>query len=158
MDDATDGSSDYDSRADTLAHIHRVRDYIDTFVAEILARGRRHDASKLSEPEKSAFDQMLPLFYAVSYGSAKYQALEACMGAALNDHHKANSHHPEHYGEVGIAGMDLFDVVEMVCDWMAAAERRPEEGVRLDLNTARFTIAPQLASVIANTLDRWPKG
>ena len=54
--------------------------------------------------------------------------------------------------------MDLFDVVEMVCDWMAAAERHPEDGVRLDLNAAKFGMEPQLAAIIANTLARWPEG
>jgi hypothetical protein len=39
-----------------------------------------------------------------------------------------NSHHPEHYGNRGISGMDLFDVVEMMCDWMAAARRNPADG------------------------------
>ena len=36
---ATGDKSAYDSRADTLAHIHKVRDNIDTFVVEMLARG-----------------------------------------------------------------------------------------------------------------------
>jgi hypothetical protein len=38
-------SDTYDSRADTLAHIHGVRDNIGVFVAEMLRRGRVHDAS-----------------------------------------------------------------------------------------------------------------
>ena len=48
----------YDSRADTLAHIHRVRDRIDVFVGEMLARGRAHDASKLEESEKAVLDRI----------------------------------------------------------------------------------------------------
>jgi hypothetical protein len=50
----SDGNA-YDSRPDTLAHIRRVRDHIDVFVAEMLARGRAHDASKLEEPEKAVY-------------------------------------------------------------------------------------------------------
>ena len=148
----------YDSRGDTLAHIHRVRDHIGTFVAGILARGAAHDASKLSEPEKSAFDRLLPLLRGVPYGSAEFETLEASMAPALAHHYRANAHHPEHYEGAGLAGMDLFDVVEMVCDWMAAAERHPADGVRLDLNAAKFGMEPQLAAIIANTLARWPEG
>jgi len=158
MDHVDGAAGAYDSRGDTLAHIHRVRDHIGTFVAEMLARGRAHDASKLSEPEKGAFDRLLPLLRGVPYGSAEYAALEASVAPAIAHHHRANSHHPEHHGPAGVAGMDLLDVVEMVCDWMAAAERHPADGVRLDLNVEKFGIEPQLAAVIANTLARWPKG
>jgi hypothetical protein len=49
-----------------------------------------------------------------------------------------------------VAGMDLFDVVEMVCDWMAAGRRNPADGVKVAYN--EFRIEPQLASIIANAL------
>ena len=62
---------------------------------------------------------------------------------------------PEHYAE-GLEGMDLVDVIEMVCDWRAAAKAR---GVEVDLEHAvkRFHLAPQLESIIRNTLERWVK-
>ncbi len=148
---------EFDSRADTLAHIHLVRDYLDTFVAEMLKRGARHDASKLTPAEKPAFDLVLPLLAGVSYGSAAYQALVDRVKPALEHHYAQNSHHPEHYRERGIAGMDLFDIVEMICDWMASAQRHPPDGVKLSHNVALFGIEPQLASILANTLARWPQ-
>jgi hypothetical protein len=150
-----DGDS-YDSRADTLAHIRRVRDRINVFVAEMLARGRAHDASKLEEPEKTVLDRALPLLDGVAYGSPEYEAVVERARSALEHHYRHNSHHPEHYGPASVAGMDLFDLVEMVCDWMAAAERNPGDGVRLAYNVGLFGIEPQLASIIANTLARWP--
>jgi hypothetical protein len=146
----------YDSQADTLAHIHAVRDQIDAFVAAMLERGRVHDASKFSAAEKPAFDTILPLLAGVPYGSPEYEALVRRMGPALAHHYRANSHHPEHHGAAGVAGMDLFDLVEMVCDWIAAAARNPGEGVKLDYNVKLFGIEPQLASILANTLQRWP--
>ncbi len=146
----------YDSRADSLAHIHRVRDHIDGFVAEMLARGRVHDASKLDEPEKSAFDQIIPLLDGVAYGTPEYEAVVERARPALEHHYRRNSHHPEHHGPAGVDGMDLFDLVEMVCDWMAAAERNPADEVKLEYNVRLFGIEPQLASVLANTLARWP--
>jgi hypothetical protein len=52
--------------------------------------------------------------------------------------------------------MDLFDLVEMVCDWMAAAKRNPQDGVKLAYNVELFGIQDQLAAILANTLARWP--
>ena len=146
----------FNSRATTLDHIHRVRNDIETFVTVMLARGRAHDASKLAEPEKSVFDEILPRFKGVAYGSPEYADLLQRMKPALDHHYSANSHHPEHYGADGIAGMDLFDLVEMICDWKAAAVRNPGDGVKLDYNVELFGIEPQLAHILANTLARWP--
>ena len=149
-------TASYDSRADTLAHIKLVRDYLDTFIVEMLHRGARHDASKLTAAEKPAFDLVIPLLTGVAYGSPEYQELVERVKPALEHHYAHNSHHPEHYRERGIAGMDLFDLVEMICDWMASAQRNPEDGVKLSYNTSLFAIEPQLESILANTLARWP--
>jgi len=147
--------SAYDSRADTLAHIHAVRNRIETFVTEMLRRARVHDASKFSPEEKPVYDQVFPLLEGVAYASPEWDALVERAAPAITHHHRRNSHHPEHYPE-GVAGMDLFDLVEMLCDWMAAAERNPSDGVKLDHNVRAFGIEPQLACVLANTLARWP--
>jgi hypothetical protein len=148
-------SSAYDSRADTLAHIQAVRDRIGTFVTEMLRRGSVHDASKFSPEEKPVLDRVLPSLQGVAYGSPAWQAAMDAAGPALAHHYRCNTHHPEHYSQ-GIAGMDLFDVAEMLCDWMAAAERNPTDGVKLDHNARLFGIDAQLASILANTLRRWP--
>ena len=147
----------YDSRADTLAHIHAVRDAIDRFVTVMLERGRVHDASKFSAAEKAAFDEIMPLLRGVAYGSPEFEALVRRMGPALTHHYQANSHHPEHHAD-GVAGMDLFDLVEMLCDWIAAAARNPGDGVKLDYNVQLYGIEPQLARILANTLARWQAG
>jgi hypothetical protein len=147
--------SGYDSRADTLAHIHAVRDRIELFVAELLRRGRIHDASKFSPEEKPVFDRVFPKLAGIAYGSTAWDAVVAEAAPALRNHYRCNSHHPEYYAD-GVAGMDLFDVAEMLCDWMAAAERNPADGVKLDHNVRVFGIEPQLARVLANTLARWP--
>ena len=91
----------------------------------------------------------------MSYGSAEWSALVAEAMPALEHHYRRNSHHPKYYVD-GIAGMDLFDVVETLCDWMAGAERNPVDGVKLDHNVNVFGIETQLARVLANTLARWP--
>jgi Family of unknown function (DUF5662) len=145
-----------DSRADSLAHIHHVRDNISVFVAEMLRRGRDHDASKFSDAEKPMLDEVLPLLEGVAYGSPAWDEVINQAGPALEHHYRHNSHHPEHYGNEGVAGMDLFDLVEMVCDWMAAARRNPADGVKVAYNVRKFGIEPQLAAILENTLARWP--
>ncbi len=148
--------SGYDSRADTLAHIQAVRDNLETFVAALLARGRVHDASKLEAEEKPVFDRVFPLLEGVEYGSAQWDAVIEQARPALAHHYRCNSHHPEYYGNEGIAGMDLIDLVEMLCDWIAAAKRNPADGVKLSHNVELFGIDRQLAAILANTLARWP--
>ena len=114
--------------------IARAKDKDDPF--RLMARGRLHDASKLEEPEKSTFDSLIPQLAGVAYGSPEYEAAAERAKPGVEHHYRRNSHHPEHYGPAGVAGMDLFDLVEMVCDWMAAAEREPEDGVKLAYNVA----------------------
>jgi hypothetical protein len=150
-------ASRYDSRADTLAHIQMVRDRLDTFVTELLRRGSVHDASKFSDAEKPALDRVMPLLPGIVYGSPAYLALEESMRPALQHHFQHNSHHPEHYGNRGIAGMDLFDVVEMLCDWIASVAGRSGGNMNLQFNVERFGIDGQLANILANTLKRWPQ-
>jgi hypothetical protein len=102
-------------------------------------------------------DAELPLLDGVAYGSPAWEASVARAAPALEHHYLHNSHHPEHYGNAGILGMDLFDVVEMLCDWMASAKRNPGDGVKLTYNVEKFAIDPQLAAILANTLARWPE-
>jgi hypothetical protein len=147
----------YDSTADTLRHMAEVRSRLETAVVELLRRGRVHDASKFTPEEKPAFDEAIPAIRGLAYGSPAYNEVVARVRPALAVHYSRNSHHPEFYGAQGIAGMDLFDLVEMLCDWMAAAQRNPSDGVRLDYNVTAFGIDGQLATILANTLARWPK-
>jgi hypothetical protein len=142
--------SDYDCTADVLEHKRKVTRYLNDFVIDLAYRAMNHDNSKLESPEKEGFDQWTPELKARTFGTEYYkQALEG-MGEFLQHHYRANSHHPEHY-ENGVDGMDLQDLVEMFCDWRAAAEGK---GVALDLDYAakRFNLSPQLVSVFRNTL------
>jgi len=148
--------ADYDSTADTLRHIHRVRDHLNTVIAVLLERGRVHDASKFSDVEKPILDEIYPMLRGLSYGTPEFAAVARRARVGLAHHYKHNTHHPEHYDD-GIAGMDLFDLVEMFCDWKAASERNPADGVKVDHNARMYDIPPQLVSILKNTLARWPE-
>ncbi len=143
----------YDSKGDTLEHVKHVQLFIGQFIKALIDRGFWHDNSKLLPPEKETFDRMTPKLSGVTYGSDDYRTLLKEMRPAVEHHQKTNSHHPEFYKD-GIDGMDLADLVEMMCDWKAATLRHDDGDIMrsIDINTDRHKIGPQLASILRNTI------
>ena len=143
--------NDYDSTEDVMEHKRKVSYWIESFISELSGRSRLHDASKLMSPEKAMFDEFIPKLKELEFGSAEYKQSLKDMGNALEHHYYMNSHHPEHY-EDGIVGMTLLDLVEMLADWMAAAQAK-NTTVNLDYLSERFGISDQLKSIFLNTLQ-----
>lgn len=144
-------SEKYDCTEDVLAHKRKVAFYLLYYINGLVSRAIIHDDSKLQSPEKEMFDQWTPELKQRTFGTDYYkQALDG-MGEGLQHHYASNPHHPEHF-ENGVDGMGLTDILEMVCDWRAAAEAK---GVALDLEHAakRFNLSPQLVNIIRNTID-----
>ncbi len=144
----------YDSKEDTLTHISRVRLLLYYCVEKITARGAYHDQSKLEQPEKTIFDEYTPKLATSTYGGDEYKGFLAEMKVALDHHYAANRHHPEHHTDA-IDGMNLIDLIEMLCDWKAATERHNNGDIRksLEINKERFGISDQLLSILKNTVD-----
>lgn len=145
----------YDSRIDTHEHIARVRALMSDCAHNVITRGDVHDASKLIAPEKEFFDSLVPKLKDFAYGSEDYKACLKELQPALEHHYAANHHHPEHFKD-GVAGMSLFDILEMLMDWKAASERMKDGGNiarSIEINTERFTIHPQLAAILKNTVS-----
>ena len=142
-----------DSEQDTLTHINKVKLRIDECVNKLLWRAVDHDHSKLIEPEKTGYDQLIVDLKDVVYGTDEYKAALAAAKPVIDHHYQVNTHHPEHY-ENGISGMSLLDIVEMLCDWKAASERTKQGSIVQSLvhNKQRFGIGDQLASIIENTV------
>lgn len=145
----------YDSKADTPEHIRKVANLLIRFSTSLLDRARIHDDSKLVEPEKSVFDVVTPKLAGLTYGSDEYKASLKEMGPALQHHYQHNRHHPEYFGEKGIDGMNLMDLVEMLMDWKAATERHNDGDIfkSIEINVKRFNINDQLAAIIRNTAE-----
>lgn len=141
------------TNAQTLQHIQRVQHYLHRFAKELLDRAEKHDQSKLGSPEVELFTEFTPKLAGSTYGSPEYEGFRKAMGPALAHHYAACRHHPEHFDN-GIWGMNLVDVVEMLCDWLAAVERHANGDPfrSLEINRGRFGIADQLVSTIRNTL------
>lgn len=140
----------YDCTADVLEHRKRVSFWIDWLTDALEVRAKFHDESKLKPPEKAIFDEYTPVLKVLDFGSESYhQALEK-MDVALDHHYRANQHHPESHRS-GIDGMTIWDLVEMLADWMAASSVK-NKPMDLDYLQRRFYLSPQLRHIIANTL------
>lgn len=145
----------YDSTKDTLLHIKRVNELLLVFAKELMDRAIFHDNSKLYDPEKPLFDKMTPLLKGLTYGSEEYKKSLAELKPALDHHYSHNSHHPEYYKD-GINDCNLFDLVEMLCDWKAASERHTDGNIfkSIQINKIRFEMADQLAKIFENTVNK----
>jgi hypothetical protein len=146
----------YDSSLDTLSHIKRTGSLLHKMILELLARIDNHDSSKLRIPEKAIFDEFTPKLKDSTYGSEEYNNFLKEMKKALDNHYANNSHHPEFYKN-GINGMDLIDLLEMICDWKAASERHTDGNIydSIKINKKRFNISDQLEQIFVNTLKRY---
>jgi hypothetical protein len=128
-----------DSTAEILEHKRKVEYWARDFIHLIESRVRLHDNSKLLPPEKEIFDEYTPKLKEMTFGSDEYKAALVGMGEGLKHHYKINRHHPEHF-ENGVNGMTLYDLVEMFCDWLAAAEAK-HTPIRLSHKSLQFVYA-----------------
>lgn len=143
-----------DSRSDTEAHIDQVDTLLRGFATDLIVRGAKHDASKLQDPEKPIFDQVSGQLAELTYGSDEYKAALLNMRPALEHHYAANDHHPEHF-EGGVGEMNLPQLVEMLCDWIAASRRHDDGDVHrsIDLNAERFGYGEELRALLHNSVE-----
>ena len=126
-------------------------------IASILEdRAFEHDASKWKEPEYSLFRQSFSKLSEIEYGTEEYRENLRQIKPAITHHYANNSHHPEHYDN-GIDGMDLVDLTEMLCDWLAAIKRGKNGDIMksMDYNAERFNMSPQLTNILKNTIERY---
>jgi len=146
---------EYDSKGDTLEHIHTVQMFMNQIIHDLLRRAIKHDSSKLNPPEKETFDRMTPKLSGVTYGSDEYRAMLAQMRPAIDHHNQHNTHHPEHHPN-GLDDMSLLDVIEMFCDWKAATYRHNDGDIykSIEINHERFVGSQLLKSIFINTAAR----
>ena len=145
----------YDSQKDTFEHIVKVRNYITKVMYELSIRSLKHDHDKIDNPtEKALFDEYTPKLKECTYGSEEYKKFLAGLKEGLDIHYSNNRHHPEHF-ENGISGMNLIDLIEMICDWIAASERHNDGDVykSIEINQTRFGYSDELKYILRNTID-----
>lgn len=136
-----------------LAHIAKVKGYLTDAAYELLRRRNTHDQSKLVEPERSAYEGVDEATAMFEYGTPEYKAaIEAHLGAARWHHYQHNSHHPEHYPD-GIAGMSLFDLLEMLCDWQAVCVEKGKPTIDLEVNRRVYNMSDDVYKILGNTVN-----
>lgn len=166
----------YDSRPDTYQHIGQVRGLLLGVARDLMRRAHIHDASKLEEPERAVFDEVTPRLASSTYGSEEYKGFLADMGEALQHHYALNDHHPEHFlnGDPvsiysaggpatryaraplgGVAAMDLLQMTEMLCDWIAATRRHADGDIlrSIEQNAERFGYGEEIKQLLLNTVQ-----
>lgn len=141
---------------ETMLHIENVRHLLQRVREDLARRANEHDQSKLRPPEVAMFAEFTGKLRDTTYGSADYKQCLKDMGPALQHHYEHNtSHHPEGNPR-GIDGMNLLDLVEMLCDWKAATLRHAngDLGKSVTINAERFGMSEQLTQVLRNTV-KW---
>lgn len=133
-------------------HIDRVRKHLLTFILLLQVRAQRHDYSKLQEPEINWWKDMdkEPRY---AYGTPEYVAKMRRWKFVFDHHYKHNRHHPEHF-EFGVQGMNLVDVIEMLCDWIGYRDKISitEAISTVEQQMERYGFSEDLSCIIKNTL------
>lgn len=139
---------------DLVQHKQWVAQHMQTIANDLFHRAAVHDNSKFGPEEFSAYEREFPNLQKYAYGSPELKMVYEQLQSALQHHLKVNRHHPEYF-ENGINGMNLVDVLEMVCDWLAAS-KRSKTGIDkgLEINKERYGISDQLFEIIKNTVVR----
>ena len=137
---------------DLIQHKQWVAENMQVAANDLFQRAAIHDNSKFEPEEFELYDKAFPDLQKYAYGSPELIAVYEQLGPALQHHLKVNRHHPEYF-ENGINGMNLIDVLEMVCDWLAASNRS-QTGIAkgLEINKRRYGISDQLFEIIKNTV------
>jgi len=136
----------------TNKHKADVSAIMSKMIEALTSRMKRHDDSKLTEPEMSGFIKIAPELNGgkkISIDSQEYK--DSIKISAVEEHYKNNDHHPEHF-ENGVEDMNLMQVTEMVADWISASKRY-DGVVNLEYQTERFKLDKQLMAIISNTIN-----
>jgi hypothetical protein len=140
--------------AGLLKHKQDVGFELIKFASELGKRAVVHDTSKFSDEESKLFEEVTPKLKHLTYGTEEYRQQLREIKPAITHHYQHNSHHPEHH-KYGIDDMTLFDVVEMLCDWLGAVKRHEDGDIykSLEINKERFGINDQLYHILLNTVS-----
>lgn len=134
-------------------HVARVREHIQQFWDILHERSISHDNSKYNyRTELPGWVEGGSVLKNCTYGSEEYKEGLQKLQPTIQMHYETNRHHPEHFSN-GIAGMNLVDLVEMFCDWLAATHRHEDGDIlkSIAINKERFGYDDILESIFVNT-------
>lgn len=139
-----------------LRHVRIVQEYLHRIAGVLTDRALTHDVSKLALDEYGGFVEVNRIARDYSYGSQEYKdSLKD--NKVIELHFSRNSHHPEHHPN-GVNDMNLFDWIEMVCDWRSASKtyNNTDWEEVLKLQFERFKMTPEqvyLVKLIAKVVE-----
>jgi hypothetical protein len=145
---------------ETRKHQQEVSKGLIVVIEALLERAKTHDSSKFESPEREIFVEYTPKLKDTTYNSKEYKECTDAMEKAIQHHYFINRHHPQYHLEKdAISGMNLVDIVEMFCDWMAAVKRHSDGDITksIEINEKRFNINPQLSKIFQNTVEIFEK-
>lgn len=139
--------------AETYKHILTVQQYMNICIKHLITKTTQHDLSKLKTPEVEVFEEYTHQLANITYASDEYKALAKLMAPAISHHYTKNRHHVE-FHKNGISGMNLLDLVEMICDWKAATLRHNDGDIikSLEINSKKYGYSDELYSILKNTI------
>ena len=135
----------------SLRHKCWVGWFLTKFAIVFMWRAIVHDLSKYKKDERSGFISTAITLKNCEYGSEEYLASIKTIQPCIQLHFKRNSHHPEYYGDY--TGMDLYDLVEMYCDWHGASKRTKNGNMKqsIDISTKKFNMSEDIIKIFNNT-------
>ena len=132
-----------------LDHIEEVAKLIQLADMELAFRAVHHDEDKIEPEQLRLHKEFTPIKCA--YRSTEYfQNLEK-LAPVLERHYQVSRHHPEHFSDIG--EMNLIDLLEMICDWIACTKMREDGDIfkSIDINQKRFGYGEELKRILDNT-------
>jgi hypothetical protein len=137
----------------TYAHILEVGRLMSVLTAEMSARALTHDKSKMLVEDARIYARMAKEMSGLPYGTPAYKAVFEKYRLFIRNHHISNRHHPEYFSD-GIRGMNLVDLSEMLCDWIASRSKNRGGSIlrSIDVGQKRFGFSDELRAVLLNTV------
>jgi hypothetical protein len=150
--------NDYPIKKDILTHMNEVNGLIGVAIAKLSERIGNHDLSKLEDPEIEIFNKYRGSLKKITYGSKQYMKILKKMEIATKHHEGINRHHPEYFNKK-TQGMNLIDIIEMICDWIASSMIQEDGDIikSIEINQKRFGYSDELKAILKNTAEEFLK-
>ena len=126
--------------------------YMTKIAGRLFIRGIFHDTSKFSPTETSGYAKALPRILNLPYYSEEYKECLKIIEPSVQLHYKRNSHHPGHF--VSYKEMNIYDLMEMVCDWKSAAKRHKDGNLdkSFKISRERFQMDDEAVRILKTLL------
>lgn len=138
---------------DVMQHKTRVSIAMTKLARDLVHRGKVHDNTKLQSPEREIYEANIDALSKATFGTDEYDEALNLIEPALVHHYKHNDHHPEHFGYDGFFGMNLIQIIEMLCDINAVAASKNEDPIEsLPTFMRKKEIPENYYQILKNTL------